>query len=914
MDNYEKARQLTLIMLKGNVITTELIEEKVRLVIQMLESEGNGGNIDTEILVRDIESRCNVWIGRGTVLEKPEDHVVWLPDRRSQINWRLWNRYRRYLDEEQVWPEKVVIGLDNLTEQILELLEDPSREGRWDRRGMVVGQIQSGKTSNYIGLICKAADAGYKLIIVLAGLHNNLRSQTQLRIDEGYLGFDTELSRAFDQENLRMGVGLLPGAEFVTVHSLTSNANNGDFNRKVAEQVGVLPGGADPVILVVKKNQSVLRNLLMWALSVRGERDPYSGKTIVKGIPLLVIDDEADNASINTNPLPRDENGKILDDFNVTAINALIRRLLDSFEQSAYVGYTATPFANIFIYPEGETDRHGEDLFPRSFIINLPAPTNYIGPAEVFGMDLDEDVGLPGHEGLPIVRIIDDYQSFIPDGHKKDHIPELLPESLKQAMRCFILSCAARMARGQVNMHNSMLVHVTRYIAVQQKVVELISEELNRLRRRLQYGDGKSSEQLIEEMEFLWKHDYAPTIESVRTVIRDDHLLVPLPWDEVSKYLYDAASRIQVKQINGTAKDILDYRDHVNGLFVIAIGGDKLSRGLTLEGLTISYYLRASRMYDTLMQMGRWFGYRPGYVDLCRVFTTSELAERYRDITLASEELRREFDYMADVGRTPEDYGLRVRTHPSGLLITAVNKMRSGTYMEMSYDGKSAEITIFDKNPVITERNLRAVESFIRERESPASRRSENIIWEHVNPHAIIALLSDISVHPDNRKFSLVRDYIEAQVRQNELVDWTVALISRHDGAQCELGGHIVGLTKRRPMTKEGSRYCLNKGRLLSPPDELLDLTEEESKVALELAPYNSKTGEPLERPQPSAIRQVRAKEKGLMLIYPLDPSEVDMTTPSMGLFFSFPASETARRIGYKVNNIYWQEEFGEEL
>ena len=147
-----------------------------------------------------------------------------------------------------------------------------------------------------------------------AHAHNNLRSQTQLRIDEGYLGFDTELSRAFDQENLRMGVGLLPGAEFVTVHSLTSSANNGDFNRKVAEQVGVLPGGADPVILVVKKNQSVLRNLLMWALSVRGERDPYSGKTIAKGIPLLVIDDEADNASINTNPLPKDENGKILDD------------------------------------------------------------------------------------------------------------------------------------------------------------------------------------------------------------------------------------------------------------------------------------------------------------------------------------------------------------------------------------------------------------------------------------------------------------------------------------------------------------------------------------------------------------------------------------------------------------------------
>ena len=482
MTDYEKALQLTLVMLKGTEITPDLIRDKVQLVLQMLQAEGTGDKIEAESLVREVESRCNVWIGRGTVLEMQEDHVVWLPDRRSQIDWHLWNRYRRYLEEEEFWGEQTVIRMDELTDQILERIEDPAREGAWDRRGMVVGQIQSGKTANYIGLICKAADAGYKLIIVLAGLHNNLRSQTQLRIDTGYLGFDTQLSRAFDQQNLRMGVGLLPGAEFVTVHSLTSSADNGDFNRRVAEQVGVLPGGADPVILVIKKNKSVLRNLMMWARSVRGERDPQSGKIIVKDIPILVIDDEADNASINTNSLPRDETGNILDDYDVTAINGLIRQLLDSFERSAYVGYTATPFANIFIYPQGETDTHGQDLFPRSFIINLPVPSNHIGPAEIFGMDLDEDVGLPSHEGLPIVRIIDDYESFIPDGHKKDHVPESLPESLKQAMRCFILSCAARMARGQVNMHNSMLVHVTRYVAVQQKIIELVSEELNRLR------------------------------------------------------------------------------------------------------------------------------------------------------------------------------------------------------------------------------------------------------------------------------------------------------------------------------------------------------------------------------------------------------------------------------------------------
>jgi len=708
-----------------------------------------------------------------------------------------------------------------------------------------------------------------------------------------------------------MGVGLLPGAEFVTVHSLTSSADNGDFNRRVAEQVGVLPGGSDPVILVVKKNKSVLRNLLMWALSVRGERDPNSGKTIVRDIPLFVIDDEADNASINTNSIPRDETGRILDDFDVTAINGLIRRLLDSFEQSAYVGYTATPFANIFIYPDGETDKHGEDLFPRSFIINLPTPSNHIGPAEVFGMDLDEDVGLPGHEGLPIVRIIDDYQSFIPDRHKKDHVPESLPESLKEAMKCFILTCAARMARGQINTHNSMLVHVTRYIAVQEKVAELIFEELSRLRRRLEYGDGQSSYKLIEEIKSLWDNDYTPTMRDVGNIVGDDPLLTPVSWDNVAGHLYDAASRIQVKRINGTAKDVLDYRDHPNGLSIIAIGGDKLSRGLTLEGLTVSYYLRASRMYDTLLQMGRWFGYRPGYLDLCRVFTTAELVEWYRHITLASEELKREFDYMAAVGRTPEDYGLRVRTHPNGLLVTAVNKMRSGTEMEMSYAGQSAETTIFEKRQAILDRNLQAVERFIRERGKPASYRSGNMIWEHVNPEAITALLSDVRIHPDNRKVSLVHDYIEAQVRQNELIDWTIALISNREGKPYTLAEHDIGLTWRSPTPEGDNRYCLNKGRLLSPPDESLDLTDDEMRIAMEKTPPNSRGQSPT-RPRPEAIREVRDKKKGLMLIYPLDPEAAGLRTPFMGLFFSFPASNTARRIGYKVNNIYWQEEFGD--
>ncbi len=472
MSSIDQARQHVLIMLKSEQTpTVEIIRQKCERVLSMIKEEKNFEPFDIEYLIRDIESRCEIWKGRATILEdNQKTHIAWLPDRKSQIKWKFWNRYQRYLMEEKGIHESSIIRIDELTDKVLELLEYPLREGEWDRRGMVVGQVQSGKTSNYTGLICKAADAGYKLVIVLAGMHKSLRSQTQIRLDEGFLGFDTRRGRKFDTENLRTGVGKLPGEELFAVSSLTSSEDNGDFNKRVAQQVGVLPGGTDPVILVVKKQKSVLANLIKWAISVKGQRDPNTDKIVVRNIPLLVIDDEADNASVNTNPIPRDENDRPLPDYDVSAINGKIRELLHHFEKSAYVGYTATPFANIFIYPDGETTTHGEDLFPRDFIINLPPPPNYVGPSQIFGFTQDDDPDSEKEAGLPIIRIIRDYETLIPDKHTKFFNPEELPESLKRAINAFIISCAARKSRGETRCHNSMLVHVTRYISVQDKL------------------------------------------------------------------------------------------------------------------------------------------------------------------------------------------------------------------------------------------------------------------------------------------------------------------------------------------------------------------------------------------------------------------------------------------------------------
>jgi len=916
MSTLEKARQLVLVMLKGDQVpTSELIREKCSLVLSMLSHEKDYEPVDVEYLIRDIESRCEIWKGRATVLEDNQKrHIVWLPDKKSSTEWKFWRRYQRYLMEEKGISESSIIRIDELTDKALELLEDPHRDGEWDCRGMVVGQVQSGKTSNYTGLICKAADAGYKLIIVLAGMHKSLRSQTQLRLDEGFLGFDTRQGRKFDMENLRTGVGRLVGEELISVHSLTSSEDNGDFSKKVAQQVGVLPGGADPVILVVKKQKSVLSNLIKWAISVRGQRDPQTGNTVVRNIPLLVIDDEADNASVNTNPIPLDENNQPLSDYDVSAINGKIRELLHHFEKSAYVGYTATPFANIFIFPDGETSTHGEDLFPRDFIINLPAPPNYVGPSQIFGFTRNDDREEDEETGLPIIRIIRDYHASIPDQHKKQFIPKELPASLKTAIKSFIISCAARKARGEKKCHNSMLVHVTRYISVQEILANLLSIELTTQRRRLEYEKPDSENSIYHEMEEIWQSDYAPTSAEIAGRICDP-LLTPLEWNQVRAHLYDAASRIRISTINGTAKDALDYKDNPDGLNVIAVGGDKLSRGLTLEGLTVSYYLRASRMYDTLMQMGRWFGFRPGYIDLCRLYTSQELVEWYRFINLASEELRREFDYMASLKATPRDYGLRVRTHPDGLKITAVNKMRSGTEMELSFSNSIVQTVFFPRDSEVHSYNLNLLKKTITVLGKESVILFDSPVWKDVGSDTILSLIDEYQFHPGSVRSDLMQQYIREQNARGELTSWTIALISRKNARNSiPLNGYSLGLTVRNPDPERTDLFVIKKGQLISPKHESIDLSEGEFQDALaRMISDPDRKGEQEKIPTlPSGpyIRGARPAERGLLLVYILDPENTGISVPVTGLAFSFPGSEKAVRIRYKVNNIYWEQEF----
>jgi len=870
---------------------------------------------ELESLIRNLQASYTVSVGIAGTLDDNRNHIEWLAGRSEQIEWKAWERYRRYLQDAKQFPLPVVNRLDEVTDQILMRFEDPHRTGAWDRRGMVVGHVQSGKTANYTGLINKAIDAGYKIVVVLTGMDDALRSQTQVRLDEGVVGYDTRKRMAVDQSNSRIGVGRIGGASVVNVNSLTSSEQKGDFKKTVAQSLGVNPGGKDPILLVVKKNKSILNNLIAWITSFDARTDDRNVK-VLYNTPLLVIDDECDFASINTNVNDPD--------VEPTAINLAVRKLLRAFDQSAYVGYTATPFANIFIAPDSPSDEeYGENLFPRDFIVSLKRSSDYVGATRVFGIDEDPTTGIDELEALPILRSVDDHENWLEPRHKNGfQVGSDLPESMREAILSFVLVCAARAQRGQEKEHNSMLVHVTRFVSVQKDITRQISDEVSLLRQRIRYGEGERAFTAMDELRSLWESNFRETTSGI-----EGYEEKYVPWEAISPYIQSAVSKINVRMVNGLSQEALEYFDQ-EGISVIAVGGSKLSRGLTLEGLSVSYYLRTSKMYDTLMQMGRWFGYRPGYLDLCRLYTTNELIEWYRETALASEDLLVQFDEMTLTGGTPRDFGLRVRNSSSGLLVTRAGAMREGTRMRMTFSGDITETIKFSNDQQTIESNLNSVEGLIRalDLKAPPVERNQKLVWSGVSTDVILDFLAKYQTHPDNYKVNkkLIGDYIRARNRDNpsELTDWTVAIINGPNST-FRILQHEIGHIQRKDLTPSSQDFTIK--RLVSPSDERVDLDKDQVEAALEqtrtmfnLGLLKTRDGNPPSEVSGRAVRAFRSPSKGVLLIYLIQPTVEAGNTganPYIGFAISFPKSAlgAASAIDYYANAVYRDLEMGDE-
>lgn len=933
-------------------ITTIFIKEKVNLATMMFASDAPD-SVNQDLAITALIQRFSHRIGKSTTLKDDVNHVDWLNASRKR-DWQYWRRYQDFLESKL--SDVVVEGLNEATDDILTLLEDPKREDSWDRRGLVVGHVQSGKTSNYSGLICKAADAGYKIIIVLAGMHNNLRSQTQVRLEESFLGYETTVDR---DPGKPIGVAEFGGD--LKTNSATTRAENGDFNKAIAKHFHGISPEERPWLFVVKKQKTVLTALLRWIQTrVADSADEADGRSLVTKLPLLMIDDEADNASVDTGEQLFKEDGTPDEEHQPKTINSLIRQILHAFTRKAYVGYTATPFANIFIHQKGATQKEGPDVFPSSFIINLAAPSNYVGPTRIFGKVTKE--GRIG--GLPLSRFISDAYDdesklgWMPPSHKTTHVPtfagkETIPPSLLEAIYSFILSCATRHLRGQVNEHCSMLIHVTRFVNVQKHVYDQVDNVVRQIRQRIVRQIG--CEEVIEHLRLLWETDFIPTRNNIEGLVPSEECPPEMPiWDDVLNVLAEVLEDIDVRAINGTAKDALDYVTPGAALKVIAVGGDKLSRGLTLEGLCTSYFVRTTKMYDTLMQMGRWFGYRPGYLDLCRLYTSPELVTWFGHIADASEELREEFDFMSAAKLTPKQYGLKVLSHKV-MMVTSPLKMRNSQKIALTYSGTRPQTILFHRDAKTQQRNLDATDAFVQSLgkssiESPTYARNgspdswnNSRLWKDVEVAEVLDFLNNYTTHPaaTSANASVLTEFITKMVDTGQLTKWSVALL---------VGGNGEGDEHTFPGGEPSKNFFIRKtddpedyelqdprkfsiGVLTDPKDEGIDINDDVWAKALKITqdawqPDPARGREtPPQVPSGKGIREIRGSlggeiNRGLLILYPLSPKHANgalkgqyivpgWTKPIMAFAMAFPSSDNAISVVYDVNDLFWSQEHG---
>lgn len=929
----------------GTKRTPEDIRTLVDLYATVAKVTIPDSSIRIDELVAEIAHAASVWT-RSSIFLTDGKVIPWWIERKPEIEpMRFWRRYRTYLAEEKNFGEKELDSVDEQTDTVLDRIEDPTKQGDWDVRGMVVGSVQSGKTANYTGVIAKALDAGYKIIIVLGGIHKNLRTQTQERIDEGIIGFDSQRRPTSGRSDYRIGVGKIISPELGNtpgITTMTSSADNGDFTAR-AQSVNVsLKGG--PIIMVVKKNVSPLKNILSWLDVAGGSLGHKEKGQPIEGLPLLLIDDEADNASINTKDRPAADD----DETSITRTNQLIRLILARFQQSAYIGYTATPFANIFIDPESERDDEGKDLFPRDFIVNVRPSSRYVGPAKIFGYSAELEAGIDDATPLPVFREVSDHEDAYPLKQKSP--PSTLPDSMLDAVLSFVLACAARRLRGQKKAHCSMLVHVTHYKAVQEGTRGLLDEEFGKVRRAIRYD---ISNPIWKRLEKLWEIDFCPCTDIVRKREADERLSTA-KWQDVAKELSVVVDKISIRTIHGTSGELLDYGRETEGLYVIAIGGNKLSRGLTLEGLIVSYFLRSTKMYDTLMQMGRWFGYREGYLDLCRLYTTDELRDWFSHVAFAEEELKREFEHMSNARLTPADYGLRVRQHPDGMLVTALNKMSHGESREVTFAGQLVQTAFFSRDAEIQKGRATTCEEWLSSLSDFRSDSGGNLRWTATRAQ-ILGLLERLRkpgfTHPKCSRFGPeLRSFIEAQEDNGGLALWTV-IVPKGVRKEAAIAGGTVKLVRRKDVSPHEPYYSVSKANIQDPAHEILDLDELEltadvvAEALAKLEVTQRANQIPLIRPGEEAqvvtslvgrpvseavialgklrgnegasrireeVRQLRPSGRGLLILYAISTEDVaglEQVPFVPGLALSFPATDRARRVQYKVNKVWIKEQ-----
>jgi hypothetical protein len=594
-----------------------------------------------------------------------------------------WEHYIDYLRLQRGWGAEAIMSLDEATTNVMERVIDPSRPEPGQTKGLVVGYVQSGKTANFTGVIAKAIDAGYRLIIVMTGTTNLLREQTQRRLDRELVGRENVL-RGTDESDptAQQSIDYLDDEDWIEGRFVSHGARPSDVGRPSIHRMTTrdfdyrklqqgLPAleferrdrtrplwdrenlfASDARLIIVKKNSAVLKNLVK-DLKTTGDK--------LDDIPAIIIDDESDQASINTtSPKKWSEENK-----KRTAINERIHDLLTMLPRAQYIGYTATPFANVFVDPSD-----AKDIFPSDYLISLPPPKGYMGAEDFHDLDgimPDEEKTFANSKEKAHVRFLDDAED---------------EEGLQRALDSFVLTGAIKLQRhaqgaGEFK-HHTMLVHQTMRIAGHRASADAI--------RQMWQGSGYLSGGAAGRLRKLFDDDFAPVTEALKLGYAG-----PENFDEVNRHIAAAARKIApngdpvivVNSDQDIEKEHLDFDERP--IWRVLVGGNALSRGFTVEDLTVTFYSRNVGHAEALMQMGRWFGFRPGYRDLVRLFITKSVRDAFeatcRDEEYFRDELR-QYAIMVD-GRpeiTPADLPPLVARH--GLRPTAPNKMYNARLVE----------------------------------------------------------------------------------------------------------------------------------------------------------------------------------------------------------------------------------------
>lgn len=866
--NYQEILNAVKLKLQNEVNPTQ-DEIKKAVLKSKIFLECELSSLEEEKMLKEIESLFQITIQAGTQIVKT-GWQPWLHLRTEEQKKDFYTqRYKNYLFRNTDMPNSVVNEIFSSTDKILECMANPFQTDGFKKKGLVVGHVQSGKTANYIALINKAADVGYKLIILIAGVHNNLRTQTQKRVNEGFIGFDS-LKREF------LGVGTGLDGE-LSKRPISFTNTESDFKKTILKSQTFDPVNSKvPVILVIKKNSSTLKNIISW-LETSKDKD-----TFIRNYPMLLIDDEADNASINTKKKPNE----------ATAINKQIRQILNMFYKVSYIGFTATPFANIFIDPDAEHEEYKDDLFPDDFIISLETPSNYFGAKKVFL-----------EESEKYLKTITDNETCFPVPLPKDFKIDGMPESFFEAMNLFVLTIGIKKIRGIKTPHTSMLVNVTHKNDYQIEVKNIIQEELTSLLNAIKWNYKKTfsdamKNEKIAKLHQLWQNEYKCTNDFIQIL------------EEIVKL----EGQIKTLLINSKSKEQLNYDDYKDdgGLHVIAVGGYSLSRGFTLEGLTVSYFLRNTAMYDTLLQMGRWFGYRDSYDDICRVYLTEKSLNWYAHIASVLEDLREEFKVLEYHKLTPRDYGLKVQTHPEKLLITALNKMyNSDNFVDLtSYSSSLYEVKALDINKKIIANNQKALEYFLTKLEKPVFIEQKGYLWSNIDVAAIVNFINSFNVYESEKKeIDTLLDYIEGG-KDLELSRWDVYLPSAGNSKKPEILNNFDIKMQKRTVKSVFDGYVSFKdggGRIVRFFDEEVGLTKSQALRAEEIRKSKNikQSGEP--------YRQVRNKPLLVVKILEIATQSSIIAEEAIAFGISFPKSLNNRSVEFKVNKIWIQQNLGIE-